>query len=110
MSDTNQDRSPLETATELKLMLTDYARQETVGPLKLLSKWVAFGIGGALCVGIGISYLTFALLRGLQTLEVFEGNGGSFAPYLIAFGGLMICIAVAAWAMTRKFSDEDSDS
>ncbi len=97
----------METFGELKTMLTGYARQETVGPLKLLSKWVAFGVGGALCMAIGVSYLAFALLRGLQGLDSFEGSGGSWAPYLISFAGLVACIGLAAWAMTRKFSDDD---
>ena len=100
----------METATELKEMLTDYAKQETVGPLKLLGKWVGFGVGGALCVAIGLSYLTYALLRGLQTLSVFEGNGGSFAPYLIAFAVLMVFVGIAAWAMSRKFSEDEADA
>jgi len=98
----------METAGELKVMLTDYARQETVGPLKLLGKWVAFGIGGALCVAIGVGYLTFALLRWLQSLDTFSGPTRNFWPYLIAFGGLLVVIGLAAWAMTRKFGDEDS--
>jgi len=107
VSNTDPDKSPVETFGELKTMLTDYARQETVGPLKLLTKWVAFGVGGALCMAVGLSYLAFALLRGLQGVDSFEGSGGSWAPYLIAFAGLIACVGLAAWAMTRKFSDND---
>ena len=98
----------METVGELKTMLTDYARQETVGPIKLLGKWVAFGVGGALCVAIGVGYLTFGLLRWTQSLDTFTGDTRSFWPYLIAFGGLLVIIGLAAWAMTRKFSDDES--
>lgn len=97
----------MDTATELKALLGDYARQETVGPLKLLGKWVAYGVAGAFCIAIGAVYLAFALLRGLQTLNTFSGNGGSWAPYLISFAALATCIGLAAWAMTRTFSNDD---
>ena len=107
MSDSNKEASPGETFGELKTMLTDYARQETVGPLKLLGKWVAFGIGGALLVAIGLTYLAFSLLRWTQTLEVFSGDTRNFWPYLITFGGLLFFTLVAGWAMTRKFTYPD---
>ncbi len=97
----------METFGELKTMVTDYARQETVGPIKLLGKWVGFGVGGALCVAIGVSYLTFGLLRWTQSLDAFTGDTRNFWPYLIAFGGLLVVIGLAGWAMTRKFSDDD---
>ncbi len=105
MSDTKQDKSPVETANELKAMLTDYARQETVGPLKLLSKWVAFGVAGAILIAIGVCYLAFALLRGLQEIDTFESNGGSFWPYLIAFGALLVCMIAAGLAAKRTFDE-----
>jgi len=59
-------------------------------------------------VAIGLGYLAFALLRYLQGVDQFEGNGGSWAPYLIAFGGLLVCVLLAGWAMSRTFSDEDA--
>ncbi len=107
MSDSTTDTSPAETFTELKTMLIDYARQETVGPIKLLGKWVAYGIGGAVFVAIGLTYLAFGFLRWTQTLDVFSGDTRDFWPYLITFGGLFICTVVAGWAMTRKFTDEN---
>lgn len=97
----------METFTELKGMLTDYARQETIGPIKLLGKWVAFGVGGALLVAIGVGYLAFGLLRWTQSLDVFTGDTRNFWPYLISFGGLVAAIGLAAWAMTRTFADDD---
>jgi hypothetical protein len=107
VSNSTSDTSPAETFTELKTMLTDYARQETVGPLKLLGKWVAFGVGGAVFVAIGLAYFAFGFLRWAQTLDVFSGDTRNFWPYLITFGGLLICTLVASWAMTRKFSNEE---
>ena len=107
MAENNPDKSPAETFGELRGMVQDYARQETVEPLKALGKWIGFGIGGAVMVAIGLGYLTFGLLRWTQSLDVFEGDTRNFWPYLIAFGGLMVCIGLTGWAMTRKFTDED---
>ena len=106
MADNNADKSPVETFGELRTMVTDYARQETVEPIKVLGKWIGFGVAGALFVAIGLAYLAFALLRYTQGLDVFEGDTRNFWPYLIAFGGLLVCVGLAAWAMTRKFSDD----
>lgn len=97
----------METVDELKTMLTDYARQETKDPLVLLGKWVAFGIAGALLVAIGVGYLSFGLLRWTQSLDAFDGARTNFWPYFIAFVGLIACTAIAAWAMSRRFSDGD---
>jgi len=89
-------------------MLTQYARQETVGPLQLLAKWVAFGVAGALFVAIGLGYLTFGVLRVLQSeTDAFDSGRTSFLPYLIAFAMLMLFVGLAARAMTRTFSDTD---
>ena len=106
MSDTS-DKSPMETFTELKSMLTDYARQETKDPFTLLGKWVAFGVAGALLVAIGIGYLAFGLLRWLQNVDAFEGDTRNYWPYLFTFVGLVLVTGLAVWAMTRRFSDDD---
>ena len=107
MAENNSEKSPVETFGEVRTMVTDYARQETVEPIKLLGKWVAFGVAGALFVAIGLSYLAFGLLRWTQSLDVFEGDTRNFWPYLIAFGGLLLATGVMGWLMTRKFSDDD---
>ena len=107
MAENNSEKSPVETFGEVRTMVTDYARQETVEPIKVLGKWIGFGVAGALLVGVGVSYLAFALLRWTQGLDAFEGDTRNFWPYLIAFGGLLVCVGLAGWAMTRKFSDDD---
>lgn len=74
---------------ELKDLVVGYAKQETVDPLKTLGRYLGFGLAGSLCVGIGVSFLLLALLRGLQQITFFNDvervNGGTFswAPYLI---------------------------
>lgn len=87
-----------ELASDLWQLTVDYAKQETVDPLKGLGRFVGFGIGGAFALGIGVTLLLLSGLRALQTETgtAFTGNL-SWIPYLIAVavGGLMIALAVA---------------
>ncbi|KAG1647979.1 tRNA-5-methyluridine(54) 2-sulfurtransferase [Nymphon striatum] len=54
------------TFNELKSMVTDYAKQETVDPLKNLGKWAGLGVAGAVMMMIG------GLLLGLGVLRLFQ--------------------------------------
>ena len=87
-----------ELASDLWQLTVDYAKQETVDPLKGLGRFVGFGIGGAFALGIGVTLLLLSGLRALQTETgtAFTGNL-SWIPYLIAVavGGLLIALAVA---------------
>ncbi|MGV3760445.1 MAG: phage holin family protein [Actinomycetota bacterium] len=87
-----------ELASELWQLTVDYAKQETVDPLKGLGRFVGFGIGGAFALGIGVTLLLLSGLRALQTETgtAFTGNL-SWIPYLIvvAVGGILIGLAVA---------------
>lgn len=87
-----------ELASDLWQLTVDYAKQETVDPLKGLGRFVGFGIGGAFALGIGVTLLLLSGLRALQTETgtTFTGNL-SWIPYLIVVvvGGILIALAVA---------------
>jgi len=94
---------------DLKTMVTNYAKQQTVEPLKHLAKWAAFGIGGGVMLIIG------AFLSGLGVLRLFqkmafltkEENGitvdtaWTFLPYLMTFGILAVVVGLCVAAMTK---------
>jgi uncharacterized membrane protein len=84
--------------TTVELVKT-YARQETVGHLKGVGRWVGYGLAGAICLSIGIVLLVVGLLRLLQDVgdDVFYGFW-SIVPYLIA---LLVCALVVALALSR---------
>jgi hypothetical protein len=90
-------KSVPEVATELWALTKDYAKQETIEPLKGVGRYVAFGFAGAFLGALGVAMLLLALLRALQTEtgSTFTGNL-SWAPYLIvlAVGALLIVLAV----------------
>ena len=84
--------------SELWGLIVAYFKQETVVPLQQLGRWIAFGILGALLLGVGVLMLAMAGLRALQeeTGTTFTGNL-SWIPYMILFVAL-----VAGGATTWK--------
>jgi hypothetical protein len=95
------NKSIPQTISELWELTKDYARQETVDPLKGVARYVAFGVGGALLGAIGVVMLMLAMLRALQTETNLTGNW-SWAPYaLVLLAGLLL-IAIAVARINRK--------
>lgn len=88
---------------ELWQLVVAYAKQETVEPLKGLGRFVAFGVGGSLFLGIGVVLLLLAGLRALQeeTGTTFTGNW-SWAPYGITLVGTVVVIGLAVSAVGRN--------
>lgn len=80
-------------------LVRDYAKQETLGPLKGAGKFLAFGVAGSLVLGLGLSLVLLGLLRLIQT-EIDTGMTGrlSWLPYVIV---LVVCVAVIVLALTR---------
>lgn len=103
-------KKPAEHVADLKDLVVGYAKQETVDPLKNLGRYLGFGVGGALAIGTGVFLMLLGLLRGLQSIDVFnrpsELHGGtwSFAPYLItaAVGAIVIGLSVRAITLESK--------
>jgi hypothetical protein len=79
-----------------------YAKQETLGPLGGLGRFLAAGIGGSIALALGIPLLLLALLRALQTEtgSTFEGNL-SWLPYLITSVVAIAVGALATWRITK---------
>jgi hypothetical protein len=87
------DRNPPlpQLVSELWQLIVAYFKQETVVPLQQLGRWIAFGIIGALLLGVGVLLLAVAGLRALQeeTGSTFTGNL-SWIPYMIMFAVLLV--------------------
>jgi hypothetical protein len=98
-----EPKSIAEIATELWELATSYAKQETIDPLKGLGRFLGYGIGGAIALGIGVLLLLLAGLRALQTEtgSTFTGNW-SWAPYLIAVAVGLVLIGLAVWRVSKR--------
>jgi hypothetical protein len=93
------DKSMPQVVNELWSLTKDYARQETIDPLKGIGRYLAYGFAGALLTSIGVILLMLALLRALQTETKphLEGNL-SWVPYLIV---LVVGVVLAGLAASR---------
>jgi hypothetical protein len=79
----------------------DYVKQETLGPLKGLGRLLAWGVGGAFLIGVGVLLALIGVLRVLQDETGSALNGDwSWVPYVGVSGlGLMV-IGAAVWRIT----------
>lgn len=87
---------------ELKNLLIDYFKQETLDPLKYLGRYFIFGLLGSLVFSIGVIYLSLGLMRYFQYLDVFKGNvWGSILPYGIAFVSVLLALVLSIYGLNR---------
>jgi hypothetical protein len=86
---------------ELREMVTDYVRQETVEPAKNLGRAFAFSLLGGTTLGGGFCMLLLGTLRLLQSeVWVFPKGGYSWAPYVIT-GVVGIVVVVVTLMLAR---------
>lgn len=82
-------------------LVRDYAKQETVGPLRGAWRWLGVGVLAAFFVSIGIVILLLATLRLAQDLILHtwwpeQADGLSFLPYVATLVvGLLVSAVVA---------------
>jgi hypothetical protein len=94
----SSNKSVPQVATELWTLSKDYARQETVDPLKGLGRYLGFGLAGAVLGSIGVVLLLLAMLRALQTETGSTFTGSlTWAPYMIVLvvGGFLAVVALS---------------
>ena len=79
-------------------LVRDYAKQETLGPLKGAGRWLALGAAGSLFLGLGLVLVLLGVLRVLQTeIDAFDG-AFSWVPYVI---DLILCVVASVVALSR---------
>ena len=94
--------NPVEGAQEMQRLLVDYAKQETVEPLKTLGRYLGLGIAGAIVMFMGVFFIGLATLRLLQSLDTFEGGSWmSTLPYLVAIVVLGLAIVFIYLSLSR---------
>ncbi len=87
---------------DVKRVTVEYAKQETIDPLKQIGRYLAFGVSGALLMAMGSVILALAALRALQneTGERFTDHL-TWIPYAITIVGCAMVVALAFSAISR---------
>lgn len=83
---------------ELYNLVVNYARQQTIDPIRGVGRWLAFGLIAAVLMSIGLVLGVLGFLRLLQTTAIGESNSWSWTVYLITIAA---CIAVGWLAVSR---------
>jgi hypothetical protein len=85
-------------------LVKEYAKQETLGPIRGAGRWLAAGAAGALLIGTGCVFLVLGVLRLVQNEygKSFRGSWTTMLPYLFALVASVLVIAVAAWRISKK--------
>ncbi|MBK5332861.1 MAG: hypothetical protein JJD93_12865 [Ilumatobacteraceae bacterium] len=85
-------------------LVKEYARQETLGPIKGAGRWLAAGAAGAFLLGTGCVFLVLGVLRMVQNEfgKSFRGSWTTMLPYVFAFVASLAVMGVAAWRITKK--------
>lgn len=89
-------------AGDVVQLILDYAKQETLGPLKGLVRFLIAGVAGAIALSTGALLLLLGLLRALQTEtgSTFRGDW-SWAPYLVTAAAATVVMALSAWRIKK---------
>jgi hypothetical protein len=103
-----EDKGVGEVVNDLWQLCRDYAKQETIDPLKSIGRFIGWGIGGALLLGLGLCFGALAVVRLLQT-ETGDALDGhlDFVPYLAAFVFTVVAVGLSAAAIKRPMRAEE---
>ena len=103
------DRKGSTNIGEVVGLVKEYARQETIGPLRGAGRWLAFGMVGAVLLGAGAFLVVLGLLRLLQNefAPTFAGRWMSLLPYLIAFVVCVVIIGITASRIGKSSLHEE---
>ncbi len=94
--------NPVEEIQELQTLVVDYARQETVGPLKTLGRYLGLGLAGSVLISLGVFFIGLATLRLTQSLDIFSGGSwASMGPYGITIAVLILFMGLIYAALGR---------
>lgn len=84
---------------ELLSLVTAYAKQETIAPLKNLGRYIAWGAIGIVMFSTGAVFATLTAIRVVQSETGRHLHGElTWVPYL---AGMLVAVLGAAWAASK---------
>lgn len=97
--DPSKPMSSVDRVADVVETVKEYARQETVEPIRGAARWVGLGTIASLCLGIAMLYAALAVLRASQDLGGDALDGAwSFVHYLVT----VVVLAVLVWAAVSR--------
>ena len=105
------DKGVGEVVNDLWQLVRDYAKQETIDPLKSIGRFLAWGVAGSVMLSLGLIFGTLAVLRVLQS-ETGKHLTGSltFIPYLVALVVDAIAIGLAVRSIKKPMPNQERRS
>lgn len=101
--------APTDQVTDLVESVKQYARQETIEPLRGAARWVAVGSLAALSLGLAMVFLALAILRLSQDLGGTTLDGAwSFTHYLITLIVVSILVALSFSRISQRTLAKES--
>ena len=96
-------RGPVGRVEELFASVKDYARQETLEPLRGAVRWVGVGSIAALSLGLALVYVSLGVLRFSQDMggSVLDGSW-SFVHYFLTLFVVAIVVAITFSRVSRR--------
>ena len=102
-------RGPVDQVGDLFDSVKQYARQETLEPIKGAVRWVAVGTLAALCLGLALVFAALGILRLSQDLGGTTLDGSwSFLHYFITLSIVAILVAVTFSRVSQRSLAKDS--
>ncbi len=102
----SQQKGTGEILNDLWTLIKDYAKQETIDPLKSIGRFLMWGIPGAIILTLGLLFGSLAILRGLQTETDAHLTGSwDYVPHLAAFVFAVVGAGISAALIKRPFKD-----
>jgi len=96
-------RSTGDVVNELWELTREYAKQETVDPLKAIGRFLALAIPGAALIGLGGFFLGLGIMRLLQEETGVHLTGSwDWVPYLVSLVVLVLAVVVLVAAIKRS--------
>jgi cytochrome c biogenesis protein CcdA len=102
-------RGPVDQVGDLFDSVKQYARQETLVPIKGAIRWVGVGSAAALSLGLALVFSALGILRLSQDLggTVLDGSW-SFLHYFITFSVVAILVGITLSRVSRRTLAKDA--